>query len=84
MSSTLRFVSLMKIQQDGKVSKAFPLKLCHLNDFVKPANSKGENQPSHGQMNETCVSGITRILIYHSESSVAYLVNMFLFWVCFE
>ena len=63
------------MQQDGKVSKAFTLKLGHLNDFIKPANSTEKIRYNVDQMNRAWVSGMTRILIYHYESSVADFVN---------
>ena len=61
----------MKMQQDGKVSKAFTLKLGHLNDFIKPANSTDKIRYNVDQMSRAWVNGMTRILIYHYEWSVA-------------
>ena len=63
------------MQQDGKVSKAFTLKLGHLNDFIKPANSTEKIRYNVDQMNRAWVSGMTRILIYHYESSIADFVS---------
>jgi hypothetical protein len=68
-------LSLMKMQQDGKVSIAFTLKLGHLNDFIKPANSTEKIPYNVDQMNKAWVSRMTMILIYHYESSVADLVG---------
>ena len=70
----------MKMQQYGKVSKAFTLKLNHLSDFIKPADSTEKIRYNVDQINEAWVSGMTRILIYHHESSVADFVSKISFF----
>jgi len=65
----LHHLLLIKMPQDGKVSKAFILKLGHLNDFIKPAHCTEKIRYDVAQMNTALVSGITRIRIYHIESS---------------
>ena len=61
------------------MSKAFTLKLGHPNDFTKPANSTEKIRYNVDQMNKAWVSGMTRILIYHYESSVADFVSKIYF-----
>ena len=59
----------------GKVSKDFTLKLGHLSDFIKSANTTQTIRYNVDQMNRAWVSGMTRILIYHYESSEADFVS---------
>jgi len=76
---SLHHLSLMKMQQDGRVNKAFTLKLSNLNDLKKRANSTEKIRYNVDQINKAWVSGMTRIRIHHYESSV-FLLICFTHW----
>jgi len=71
----LHHLSLMRFQESGRVSKAFTLKLSHLNDFIKPANCTAKIRYHVDQVNKAWVIGITKVLVYHYEASVSSFIN---------
>jgi len=71
----LHHLNLMRAQVDGKVTKAFALKLTHLNDFIKPAYSGPKIRFHIDQINNSWVRNITNILVSHYSFSVSELLE---------
>ena len=71
----LHHLNLMRAQVDGKVTKAFALKLTHLNDFIKPAYSGPKIRLHIDQINNSWVRNITNILVSHYSFSVSELLE---------
>ena len=76
----LHHVSLMRTQKDGilqknpsKVSKAFYSKMCHLNDFIKPANPGPEIANRIKHLNTIWLQNVTDCLGNHYSQSISDL-----------
>jgi len=65
----------MRAQVDGKATKAFALKLTHLNDFIKPAYSAPKIRFHIDQINNSWFRNITNILVSHYSFSVSKLLE---------
>ena len=71
----LHHLSLMHAQLDGRITKAFSLKLNHLNDFIRPANSGPKIRFHIEEINKSWITNITNILISHYNYSISGLIS---------
>jgi len=68
----------MNTQQNGSMTKAFAMKLGHLNDFIKPANSTTETRQKIGNLNMAWVTNMTNLLANHYSASISTLKSQIL------
>ena len=70
----LHHLNLMQAQVDGKITKAFGMKLAHLNDFIKPAYAGPRINFHINNINKLWVLNITNILVSHYNLSISEII----------
>ena len=70
----LHHLHVMSAQVDGKMTKAFGMKLTHLNDFIKPAYAGPQINFHIKNINKLWVQSITNILVSHYNFSISDLL----------